>query len=33
MYKSIALKELETGELEVSTRHGLGIWQISIKRR
>ena len=29
----IALKELETGELEVSTRHGLGIWQIAIKRR
>lgn len=26
-------KELETGELEVSTRHGLGIWQIAIKRR
>lgn len=29
----IALKELEAGELEVSTRHGLGIWQIAIKRR
>ena len=23
----------EAGELEVSTRHGLGIWQIAIKRR
>ena len=26
-------KELEEGKLEVSTRHGLGIWQIAIKRR
>ena len=28
----IALKELEAGELEVSTRYGLGIWQIAIKK-
>lgn len=27
-----ALVELESGEMEVSTRHGLGIWHLEIKR-
>lgn len=27
-----ALKELESGKLEVTTRHGWGIWHLEIKR-
>ena len=27
-----ALKDLESGELEVTTRHGWGIWHLEIKR-